>query len=233
MVWKSLTFVRADLYEAVWSAPVTKVAKTYGISDVALRKVCKRLGVPLPQAGHWSKVAHGKPTYRPPLPEGDYPAQYRSSRHTEADDDELQRRLEAARTTAPPPLTLITRSRLPECHRIVQRTAVSLGKGYVGERGWTVTRGASVLSVCVTRAAQHRALMVCDLVLQALRLAGLEVVETDTPYLVIDGYQFGWRLREYGRHVAEEHANPSNSAGAQSTFRCPGSRARARAGGPG
>jgi len=37
----------AKLYEEVWAEPVTTVAKRYGISDVALRKICRRLAVPL------------------------------------------------------------------------------------------------------------------------------------------------------------------------------------------
>jgi hypothetical protein len=30
---------RADLYNLVWERPVTHVAKEYGISDVAIRKI--------------------------------------------------------------------------------------------------------------------------------------------------------------------------------------------------
>jgi hypothetical protein len=53
-------FHREALYEEVWSTPVTKVAKMHGLSDVGLRKICKKLAVPLPPAGYWSKVVHGK-----------------------------------------------------------------------------------------------------------------------------------------------------------------------------
>jgi hypothetical protein len=34
---------RAALYEQVWSLPVQDVAKSYGISDVRLGKVCRKL----------------------------------------------------------------------------------------------------------------------------------------------------------------------------------------------
>jgi hypothetical protein len=213
MVWKTVTYVRADLYEAVWSTPVTKVAKTFGISDVALRKVCQKLGVPLPAAGHWAKVAHGKPTRRPPLPKGDYPAEYRSTRQVEPEDEELRRRLAEAPPLELLPVAFIERRNLEDCHRLVQRTAASLAKGHVDERGWPMTRGANVPSVCTTPPSQHRALMALDLVLQALSAAGLKVLESDGLHVVVEGYRLGWRLSEYGRHIKADTANvPSHHA---------------------
>ena len=47
----SKRYDRAALYEQVWSQPVQKVAKSYGISDVRLGKVCRTLRVPVPPAG--------------------------------------------------------------------------------------------------------------------------------------------------------------------------------------
>lgn len=39
---------RDKLYEEVWAKPVTKVAIQYGVSDVAIHKICKSLNIPLP-----------------------------------------------------------------------------------------------------------------------------------------------------------------------------------------
>jgi hypothetical protein len=44
------------------------LAAEYGVSDVALAKVCKRLGVPKPGIGYWNRVQHGQTPRRPPLP---------------------------------------------------------------------------------------------------------------------------------------------------------------------
>jgi len=32
---------RAELYEQVWTVPMTRLAKDYGLSDVGLAKICK------------------------------------------------------------------------------------------------------------------------------------------------------------------------------------------------
>jgi hypothetical protein len=59
---------RAELYELVWSKPMTHVAKYFGMSDVAVRKHCVEHGIPTPPLGYWAKPAHGKTVSRPPLP---------------------------------------------------------------------------------------------------------------------------------------------------------------------
>lgn len=64
---------REKLYKEVWERPVSKVAKDYGISDVGLAKVCRKLQVPLPGLGYWAKKAHGKEPPTPPLPELESP----------------------------------------------------------------------------------------------------------------------------------------------------------------
>ena len=44
------------------------LAKRYGVSDVGLRKVCKKLQVPLPTCGHWARIRVGQLVPKPPLP---------------------------------------------------------------------------------------------------------------------------------------------------------------------
>jgi hypothetical protein len=51
---------REKLYDEVWSGPVTIVAESYGLSDVGLAKICKKLSIPLSSRGYWAKVKAGK-----------------------------------------------------------------------------------------------------------------------------------------------------------------------------
>ncbi len=60
---------REQLYRQVWEQPIQKLAKEYGISDVALSKTCRKLLVPVPGRGFWAKKAAGVPLpKRPKLP---------------------------------------------------------------------------------------------------------------------------------------------------------------------
>jgi hypothetical protein len=54
---------REELYKRVWSQA------TYGLSDLRLGKVCKKLKIPVPGRGYWANKSAGKPVAtRPPLP---------------------------------------------------------------------------------------------------------------------------------------------------------------------
>jgi hypothetical protein len=59
---------RADLYERVWQQPMKTLAPTFGISDVALRKICVKADIPVPERGHWAKLQAGKRTIKVRLP---------------------------------------------------------------------------------------------------------------------------------------------------------------------
>jgi hypothetical protein len=51
---------REELHELVWSKPTRIAAKEFGLSDVGLAKVCRKLGVKKPPRGYWAKVASGR-----------------------------------------------------------------------------------------------------------------------------------------------------------------------------
>lgn len=62
------TLTRDELYRLVWQTPMIRLAERFGISDVGLRKICKRLDVPTPPLGWWARKAAGKAVKVAPLP---------------------------------------------------------------------------------------------------------------------------------------------------------------------
>jgi hypothetical protein len=61
-------FKREELYELVWTAPVSEVARTLSVSDVGLAKLCRRANIPLPGRGYWARVESGQHIGAEPLP---------------------------------------------------------------------------------------------------------------------------------------------------------------------
>lgn len=51
---------RADLYELVWSQPMSQLAKSYGVAAVKIARACDDYHIVRPPAGYWQKLAHGK-----------------------------------------------------------------------------------------------------------------------------------------------------------------------------
>lgn len=86
---------REQLFAMVWERPTQQVAKEFGVSDVAIAKLCARLQVPKPPRGYWARVQSGRTPRRPPL---------------EAFRDELERRRqEDVRARAAGKLTALQR----------------------------------------------------------------------------------------------------------------------------
>ena len=52
-----------------------KVAEQYGVSDVAIHKICKKLNIPTPPLGYWAKVSAGAKVPQTPLPKTNGPTQ--------------------------------------------------------------------------------------------------------------------------------------------------------------
>jgi hypothetical protein len=64
---KVIEIHRDELYEQVWKLPVSRLAPKYGISDVGLSKICRKLKVPKPPRGYWTKIQFGKKVRQTPL----------------------------------------------------------------------------------------------------------------------------------------------------------------------
>jgi len=65
---KPVVLTRQELYERVWSKPMSALARECGVTGNALAKICDRLHVPYPSRGHWAKAAGGKAPKPAPLP---------------------------------------------------------------------------------------------------------------------------------------------------------------------
>ena len=69
MQWSTIT--REELYELVWSMPMTRASNQQGVSDVMLGRVCRERCVPRPPQGYWAPLLGEKKRSqfeKPPLP---------------------------------------------------------------------------------------------------------------------------------------------------------------------
>lgn len=66
---KKNSFTRKELYDLVWSKPLTSIAEEFSISNVGLRKICWKMDIPLPEMGFWMKRKFNKKITRKILPE--------------------------------------------------------------------------------------------------------------------------------------------------------------------
>ncbi len=65
---EKITFTRKELYDLVWSKSLLSLSKKYQISDNGLRKICKRMDIPIPTKGYWQKPEYIKQKNKKKLP---------------------------------------------------------------------------------------------------------------------------------------------------------------------
>ena len=179
MGWTTTTFERETIYREVWADPVRTVAKRYNISDVGFRKICRKLGVPLPPLGYWAKVAAGKNPRVVPLPtKHSGPTQYdRRILVDERASESSQRREQLLASTAPKSWPTVTvKDSATDVHEAVRRCANRIGSRARLPTGLYEVRAHDVFSVRVSEAQKDRALRVIDAVLVAALAAGARLV---------------------------------------------------------
>jgi hypothetical protein len=57
---ETIEITRKELYDIVWSSPITKLTLQYALSIEGLKKVCKQFEIPIPDASYWSKLKFNK-----------------------------------------------------------------------------------------------------------------------------------------------------------------------------
>ena len=58
---------RKHLYKQVWSAPMRKIGKHYGVTEIEISKACRHLHIPMPPQGYWTEKDAGLPLSAPPM----------------------------------------------------------------------------------------------------------------------------------------------------------------------
>lgn len=179
MAWESVVYTREDLFRQVWDEPVTHVAKRIGISDVALAKACRRMGIPLPGRGYWARKAAGYAPSPPHLkpPKAGMPASYVRHRFegdsTTAAGDEI--RAEVARQAMAEPTRPVPEV-LEDPHPLVARAFAILQRAE--RRLGDVLYKHRCLDISAQGPALDRACRIMDTVLRELEARGHSIEVT-------------------------------------------------------
>jgi hypothetical protein len=200
------TWNRQELYEKVWHFPLRKLAVEYGISDVGLAKVCRKLEIPLPGLGYWTRIACGHTIARPPLPVMEnIPVLIRRIREPEThvlpeDTPEVERIERVATATTPP----VTKAML--AHPLIEKTRLLLNEARSrdGEKLWA-SRETEWLDLRVTKNCLARALRIMAVIIYILEREGFKLVvekkQSNSTSAIVCGETIRFGLLERSRQV--------------------------------
>ena len=170
---------RQALYEQVWAQPMTKVAKKYGISNVALAKICKKLNVPCPWRGYWRRKETGKSVKPLPLPPNSDPAKQVATIHrtirpdavVQMSEDALQR-IDTEQTAE---RKIEVSDRLTSPHYLLKAHLEEWRSPKVDDYGAIWSGDIRQLNIRVSPKSLARALRIMDTLFKALEVRGHQV----------------------------------------------------------
>ena len=166
---------RGDLYYKVWNKAMRELGPELGISDVGLRKLCKRFEIPTPPRGYWAKLAHGKKVRKPRFvkwPEDDDP-EYGFTFFVTGENSPPGEHLAAEVKQQAEPI--LVPDELSDPHPLVVATEKSLLAAGEDEQGLVWPRAEKTLDVHVSPENIPRAMRIMDAFVRALEARGLPV----------------------------------------------------------
>ena len=198
---KGIHVSRQVLYDQVWETPMTKLAKAYGISDVALAKICKKLNVPYPWRGYWRRKETGKAVKPLPLPSSSDPGKQSivicrtiRSEAVTALSESVQQQISAEQS---PEQKIRVPDRLVNPHRLLKKHLDEWRSASVDEYG--AIRSGSLRDLNIRVSPQHlsRALRIMNMLFLALEGRGHHVGMQDG-YKKTLGVRIGGQPIEFG-----------------------------------
>jgi len=208
--YHELRLTREELYDRIWKSPLRDVAPTLGISDVGLKKVCKRHGVPTPPQGyHLMSPGPEKDRLMTPLPpsppNGRMPIMFR------VPDPAVIGACEAAQNEARRIIAERATSLSPQAEKAIEQLLKQL-RGQldarkVDERGMVQSPHVS-FPIRVSPASLDRAIHILREVLlkTVAHGAALKPLDTSDKYhsglrFDMDGFSFSLQIEEYSTRV--------------------------------
>jgi hypothetical protein len=167
---KEITLERKELYKQVWKKPMCRLAPEYGISDVALKKICKKLNVPTPPRGYWVKLECGIKVSKTPLPKKKYGQPEAHTIQPGASQKNILKKSYEDSILVPPEIAsakpIIVRKKLRNPHPLVAKTQRILEKAEPDKYGMFRPWQKKYLNIRVGPDSLKRALRIMDALLK-------------------------------------------------------------------
>lgn len=208
-------FTREELYDLVWSEPMLSLSKIYNISDVGLRKICIRMSIPLPAAGHWQKLKFGKKVFKLPLTQN-YKGEQEVSLSQRDESTPFPIRGES-------PLSVLIHQiqsdkslklTVPEKLTNPDKLIIAAKNNLLGQKPDSHTYLGRVccsrdnLDIRVSKDHVLRALRFMDTLIKALRVRGHDVIiRNGDTYAIVEEHDFKILLREKNKRQIVKDGN--------------------------
>jgi hypothetical protein len=176
---------REELYKLVWSEPVSKLARGYGLSDRGLGKICKRLEIPVPGRGYWQMKKKGLkmpvPPLRPTKKSNATGAYIHRTSKPQTDGEQDHETCDLVTAEKLPENKITVPPSLDSPHPLIVMTPKSLMGAKVDDRGLKQPRARGCLDIHVGQDSIDRAMLIMDTLVKAVETRGFDISVAKEP----------------------------------------------------
>jgi hypothetical protein len=201
---ETIELTRQELYDLVWENPLSKLAKKYNFSDNGLRKVCKKLDIPLPKNGHWQKIQYNKKVIKAKLPvnntvDASITLKFRDNAETiiNGEGNALNQLTKELQTVLKD--TIVFPEKLTKPHQLIidaKNDLKTKEPSYQHNIIGLLNTSSGILNITVAPQTVKRALLFMDVFIKALQKRGHKITVKEGTKIVIDNMEMGIGLRE-------------------------------------
>lgn len=202
---------REELYDLVWSKPLTHIIKDYAYTLHGLQGICRENNIPLPINGYWSSIRFNKKVNKAQLPPSEDNASIELIIRQEGQQDFKKPLTEMdvikqdmmldkdlnfevpKKLTKPHKYTIATKN----YHNALKATNKSSNLNSHINRN-------DVLNIEVSNHLWSRALKLMDTLLKLFEKRGYTVIVSDYTKMTVNGQSYGIRLAERHKRVKRE-----------------------------
>ncbi|WP_346033057.1 hypothetical protein [Erythrobacter westpacificensis] len=179
-------FTRSEFYDLIWSKPLTRLAKEFGVSDVALHKLCRKHDIPKPATSSRAKIATGKMVERPPLPAlkkgvSDMVCISGSALRTEPET------IATIRDEATSRASKFNAEKDAKEHPVVTRSMAKLRKARPDDRGLVRLTQSGLIDIAIAPASIDRIELALNRIVSAAEIQGFDLTKVERRVAFTDG----------------------------------------------
>lgn len=201
---ENIMLTRQELYDLVWENPLSKLAKKHNISDNGLRKVCKKLDIPLPKNGHWQKIQFNKKVIKEKLPsnntvDASITLKFRNNSETiiDGEGNELNQLTKELKTKLKD--TIVFPEKLTKPNQLIidaKNDLKTKEPSYYHNIKGLLNTSSGILNITVAPQNVKRALLFMDVFIKAIQKRGHKITVKEGTRIVIDATELSTGIRE-------------------------------------
>lgn len=210
---QKIELTREELYRKIWGKPTVKVASEFGISDVGISKICRKMNVPKPPPGYWRRVETGanvEPTSLPAATDATVKSVHLyvpSEDGSNKIDSEIQAMIDREEL---PENQIRIAAELENAHPLVKKTKRFFDEADANSlEPISPPREKGYLSVSVSPTQAQRALLIMDALLKAAEKRGYNATVSSNHWgeesrIVKEGEDICISLYEHSQKIQRE-----------------------------